>query len=140
GSRAPHSESTPRRCCWRPATPSRRWRSCSQTGPPPARRAPSMASRSGREAHRMASQAHMRGNADGDGAGGRELLKISELSERSGVSAGTIRYYLREGLLGEGEDILRTSRNMAYYPSDYVERIVLIKRLQEERFMPLRVI
>jgi DNA-binding transcriptional MerR regulator len=29
---------------------------------------------------------------------------------------------------------------MAYYPADYVERIQLIKRLQEERFMPLRVI
>ena len=29
---------------------------------------------------------------------------------------------------------------MAYYPPGYVERIVLIKRLQEERFMPLRVI
>ena len=35
---------------------------------------------------------------------------------------------------------MRTSRNMAYYPPDYVERIALIKRLQEERFMPLRVI
>ena len=65
---------------------------------------------------------------------------MSELSERSGVSAGTIRYYLREGLLGEGEDIVRTSRNMAYYPPEYVERIELIKRLQEKRFMPLRVI
>jgi DNA-binding transcriptional MerR regulator len=65
---------------------------------------------------------------------------MSELAERSGVSPGTIRYYLREGLLGEGEDIVRTSRNMAYYPPDYVERIALIKRLQEERFMPLRVI
>jgi DNA-binding transcriptional MerR regulator len=65
---------------------------------------------------------------------------MSELAERSGVSAGTIRYYLREGLLGAGEDIVRTSRNMAYYPPDYVERIALIKRLQEERFMPLRVI
>lgn len=70
----------------------------------------------------------------------RELLKMSELAERSGVSPGTIRYYLREGLLGAGEDVLRTSRNMAYYPPEYVERIVLIKRLQEERFMPLRVI
>jgi DNA-binding transcriptional MerR regulator len=90
----------------------------------------------------MASRTSMRStpDGDGDGSGGRELLKISELSERSGVSAGTIRYYLREGLLGEGADILRTSRNMAYYPSDYVERITLIKRLQEERFMPLRVI
>jgi DNA-binding transcriptional MerR regulator len=72
--------------------------------------------------------------------GGRPLLKMSELAERSGVSAGTIRYYLREGLLGAGEDVLRTSRNMAYYPPEYVERIALIKRLQEERFMPLRVI
>jgi DNA-binding transcriptional MerR regulator len=69
-----------------------------------------------------------------------ELLKMSELAERSGVSPGTIRYYLREGLLGDGGDIVRTSRNMAYYPPEYVERIELIKRLQEERFMPLRVI
>jgi DNA-binding transcriptional MerR regulator len=68
------------------------------------------------------------------------LLKMSELSERTGVSAGTIRYYLREGLLGAGEDIVRTSRNMAYYPAEYVDRIALIKRLQRQRFMPLRVI
>jgi DNA-binding transcriptional MerR regulator len=69
-----------------------------------------------------------------------DLLKMSELSERTGVSPGTIRYYLREGLLGEGADIVRTSRNMAYYPADYVERITLIKRLQTHRYMPLRVI
>ncbi len=69
-----------------------------------------------------------------------KLLKMAELAERSGVSPGTIRHYLREGLLGEGADIVRTSRNMAYYPPEYVQRIVLIKRLQEERFMPLRVI
>jgi DNA-binding transcriptional MerR regulator len=73
-------------------------------------------------------------------AGESPLLKMSELAERSGVSPGTIRYYLREGLLGEGSDVVRTSRNMAYYPPEYVERIALIKRLQEERFMPLRVI
>jgi DNA-binding transcriptional MerR regulator len=76
----------------------------------------------------------------GDASLDRPLLKMSELAERSGVSAGTIRYYLREGLLGEGEDIVRTSRNMAYYPLSYVQRIELIRRLQEERFMPLRVI
>ncbi|HEY2142102.1 MAG TPA: MerR family transcriptional regulator [Solirubrobacteraceae bacterium] len=77
----------------------------------------------------------------GDGSLDRApLLKMSELAERSGVSAGTIRHYLREGLLGDGEEIVRTSRNMAYYPPEYVERIALIKRLQEERFMPLRVI
>ena len=69
---------------------------------------------------------------NGDG-----LLKMSELAERSGVSAGTIKHYLREGLLPEP---VRTSRNMAYYPPDFVERIRLIKRLQEERFMPLKAI
>jgi len=65
---------------------------------------------------------------------------MSELAERSGVSAGTIRHYLREGLLGGDEHIVKTSRNMAYYPADYVERIALIRRLQTERFLPLRVI
>src|SRR5436305_11070052 len=68
------------------------------------------------------------------------MLKISELAERSGVSAATIKHYLREGLLGGEDDVLRTSRNMAYYPPAFVERVRLIKRLQEERFMPLRVI
>jgi DNA-binding transcriptional MerR regulator len=78
--------------------------------------------------------------ASNGGVSGQTLLKMSELAERSGVSPGTIRYYLREGLLGQGRDVVRTSRNMAYYPPEYVERIALIKRLQEERFMPLRVI
>jgi len=68
------------------------------------------------------------------------LLKMSELADASGVSAGTIKHYLREGLLGKGEDVVRTSRNMAWYPPDFVERIRLIKQLQEERFMPLRAI
>ncbi|MGH2966632.1 MAG: MerR family transcriptional regulator [Solirubrobacterales bacterium] len=66
-----------------------------------------------------------------------ELLKISELAERSGVPVATIRHYLREGLLPEP---VKTSRNMAYYPPEFVDRIRLIKQLQEERFMPLRVI
>ncbi|MCP9490945.1 MAG: MerR family transcriptional regulator [Solirubrobacteraceae bacterium MAG38_C4-C5] len=65
------------------------------------------------------------------------LLKMSELAQRSGVSAGTIKHYLREGLLGGSDEIVRTSRNMAYFPLEYVERIRLIKRLQEVRFMPL---
>jgi DNA-binding transcriptional MerR regulator len=68
------------------------------------------------------------------------MLKMSELAQRSGVSAGTIKHYLREGLLGPDDDVLRTSRNMAYYPEEFVDRVRLIKRLQEERFMPLRVI
>src|SRR5919198_643362 len=47
-----------------------------------------------------------------------DLLKISELAERSGVPVATVRHYLRE----------------------FVERIRVIKQLQEERYMPLRVI
>ena len=66
-----------------------------------------------------------------------ELLRMGELAEASGVPAPTIKHNLREGLLPEG---VKTSRNMAYYPPSYVDRIRLIKRLQEERFMPLKAI
>ena len=67
----------------------------------------------------------------------QELLKISELAEQADVPVATVRHYLREGLLPEP---VKTSRNMAYYPPQFVDRIRLIKQLQEERFMPLRVI
>jgi DNA-binding transcriptional MerR regulator len=66
-----------------------------------------------------------------------ELLKMSELVEASGVSGATIKHYLREGLL---PDPIKTSRNMAWYRPETVERIEVIKRLQEERFMPLKAI
>ncbi len=66
-----------------------------------------------------------------------QLMKISELAEASGVPVATVRHYLREGLLPEP---VKTSRNMAYYPPEFVERIKLIKQLQEERFLPLKVI
>jgi DNA-binding transcriptional MerR regulator len=66
-----------------------------------------------------------------------EMLRMGELAEASGVSAATIKHYLREGLLPEP---VKTSRNMAYYPAEFVERIRLIKQLQEERYMPLKVI
>ena len=71
------------------------------------------------------------------GNGNPELLRMGELAEASGVPAPTIKHYLREGLLPEP---LKTSRNMAYYPPEFVDRIRLIKRLQEERFMPLKAI
>ena len=67
-------------------------------------------------------------------------LKMKELAERSGVSAATIKHYLREGLLDDAGAVDRPSRNMAWYPPAYVERLQLIKRLQEDRYMPLKVI
>jgi DNA-binding transcriptional MerR regulator len=66
-----------------------------------------------------------------------ELLRIGELAEASGVPVPTIKHYLRVGLLPEP---VKTSRNMAYYPPEFVDRIKLIKRLQEERFLPLKTI
>ncbi len=71
-----------------------------------------------------------------NGANG-DLLRMGELAEASGVPAPTIKHYLREGLLPEP---VKTSRNMAYYPPEFVDRIRLIKQLQEERFMPLKAI
>lgn len=67
-----------------------------------------------------------------------ELVKMSELSKRSGTPAPTIKHYIREGLLPGPE--VRTSRNMAYYDGRLAARIVVIKELQAERFLPLRVI
>lgn len=67
----------------------------------------------------------------------RSKLRISELADEAGVPVATVRHYLREGLLPEGT---KTSRNMAYYPPELVERIRTIKQLQEERFLPLKVI
>jgi DNA-binding transcriptional MerR regulator len=74
----------------------------------------------------------MSANGSGDG-----LLRMRELAEASGVPAPTIKHYLREGLLPEP---VKTSRNMAYYPPEFVDRIKLIKQLQEERYLPLKAI
>jgi DNA-binding transcriptional MerR regulator len=66
-----------------------------------------------------------------------DLLRMRELAEAAGVPAATIKHYLREGLLPEP---IKTAPNMAYYPREFVDRVKLIKQLQEERFLPLKVI
>jgi DNA-binding transcriptional MerR regulator len=66
------------------------------------------------------------------------LVKMSELSKRSSVPAPTIKHYIREGLLPGPE--IRTSKNMAYYDVRVVGRIRVIKQLQAERFLPLKLI
>ena len=62
---------------------------------------------------------------------------MKDLERATGVSREAIRYYIREGLLPEPE---RPERNVAWYDASFVERILLIKRLQSERFLPLSVI
>ena len=61
------------------------------------------------------------------------LLRIGQLANMAGVSAPTIKHYVKEGLLPRP---VKTSRNMAYYDESCVERINLIKRIQKERFLP----
>lgn len=64
-------------------------------------------------------------------------MKMRELEAKSGVGRETIRFYIREGLLPEPE---RRARNVATYGDVHVERLKQIRRLQEERFLPLDVI
>lgn len=68
---------------------------------------------------------------------GGERLKMKDLEAATGVGRETIRYYIREGLLPEPE---RPGRNVAYYDESFVERIALIKDLQQKRFLPLAMI
>lgn len=64
-------------------------------------------------------------------------MRMRELETRSGVGRETIRFYIREGLLPEPA---RAARNSASYNEAHVTRLTAIKRLQEERFLPLAVI
>ena len=64
-------------------------------------------------------------------------MKMRDLEAKSGVGRETIRFYIREGLLPEPE---RAARNVATYGEAHVARLKQIKRLQEERFLPLDVI
>lgn len=64
-------------------------------------------------------------------------MRMRELEQASGVGRETIRYYIREGLLPEPR---RVSRNSAVYGPTHVQRLKTIKRLQEERYLPLAVI
>ena len=64
-------------------------------------------------------------------------MRMRELERLTGVGRETIRFYIREGLLPEPE---RASANSASYREEHVSRLRAIKRLQEERFLPLAII
>ena len=55
-------------------------------------------------------------------------MKVSELSQRSGVPVATLKFYLREGLLPPGE---RIASNQANYDERHLRRLRLIRVLQE---------
>ncbi|MDP9869924.1 MULTISPECIES: MerR family transcriptional regulator [Streptosporangium] len=55
-------------------------------------------------------------------------MRIGELSRRSGVPIPTIKFYMREGLVSQGE---RTGPNQAQYDEDHLRRIKLVRALVE---------
>ncbi|SDE45391.1 MerR family transcriptional regulator [Glycomyces harbinensis] len=55
-------------------------------------------------------------------------MRIGELSERTGVPAATIKYYLRERLLQPGEHV---EGNTVEYGPGHVHRLTLIRALSE---------
>jgi DNA-binding transcriptional MerR regulator len=63
-------------------------------------------------------------------------MRIDELAERAVVPTRTIRYYTQQGLL---EPPALRGR-VGYYDERHLERLKLIKELQEKRFLPLDVI
>ncbi len=64
-------------------------------------------------------------------------LRMKDLCAETGLSRQAIHFYIQAGLLPEGE---KSGKNMAWYGPQHVERLHLIRRLQDERFLPLKAI
>jgi DNA-binding transcriptional MerR regulator len=63
-------------------------------------------------------------------------MRIDELARRAAVPTRTIRYYTQQGLLNPP----RLQGRVGFYDERHLERLRLIKELQEKRFLPLSVI
>src|SRR3954471_4408098 len=61
-------------------------------------------------------------------------MKVSELSDRSGLPVQTIKYYIREGLLPKGA---ATAATRAEYDDTHLERLRLIRALREVGELPI---
>lgn len=61
-------------------------------------------------------------------------MKVSELSDRSGLPVQTIKYYIREGLLPKGA---ATAATRAEYDDSHLERLRLIRALREVGDLPI---
>jgi DNA-binding transcriptional MerR regulator len=61
-------------------------------------------------------------------------MRISELSQQTGVSVPTIKFYLREALLSPGR---RIATNQAEYDDTHARRLRLIRALVEVGGLPL---
>lgn len=61
-------------------------------------------------------------------------MRLTELSERSGTSTATIKYYLREGLLPSGR---RISATQSEYEESHLRRLRLIRALTQVGRLPV---
>ena len=66
-----------------------------------------------------------------------DWMRIGELAEKAGVSRYTIHYYYREGLLPPP---LKTARTMSLYTNAHLECLRFIRKLREERGMPVALV
>lgn len=64
-------------------------------------------------------------------------MQISELSDRSGLTVQTIKFYIREGLLPKGSAV---SATRAEYDGRHLERLRLISALREVGDLPVAAI
>ena len=64
-------------------------------------------------------------------------MRMRDLTARAGLPRETIHYYAREGLL---PPYSKSSQNQAEYGQEHVERILMIRELQEKYFLPISVI
>ncbi len=65
------------------------------------------------------------------------FMKMSELSERSGVPVSTIRHYIQEGLLPPA---IKTGQTRAFYTNTHLELLELIRQKQAGESKPLSTI
>ncbi|MEM9194739.1 MAG: MerR family transcriptional regulator [Myxococcota bacterium] len=63
--------------------------------------------------------------------------RMKDLCEATDLPRQAIHFYIQQGLLPAGH---KTGRNMAWYGEEHIERLRLIRKLQHERFLPLKAI
>ncbi|MFF9057235.1 MerR family transcriptional regulator [Streptomyces sp. NPDC101213] len=61
-------------------------------------------------------------------------MRLAELSERSGVSTATIKYYLREGLLRPGRQVNATTSE---YDGEHLRRLRLVRAMIQVGGVPV---
>ncbi|MFH0173069.1 MerR family transcriptional regulator [Streptomyces cacaoi] len=61
-------------------------------------------------------------------------MRLAELSERSGVSTATIKYYLREGLVPPGRQVNATT---AEYDDEHLRRLRLVRAMIQVGGLPV---